>query len=76
MKIIGQYQQYYLFAPLKKEEAGTAIDKVSDIMQTDFNYVCITSPEDHRINGYIDAINGIASSFEWKKYNLIIATKP
>ena len=71
MKILGEHNGVYLFAPLKKEGTSSALDKISDIMNDhNLSYIGIISETDARINGYIDLVHQL--DLDFTKYNLII----
>ena len=76
MRILGQIDGVYFFAPRKKEDSSTAIDKIIDIMQgANFTHVGITSYDDLRKNGYADVVERIAGKIDFATHNLIIVKK-
>ena len=73
MKVLGERNGVYFFAPRKKEDTSKALDRISEIFNDkSFQYVGITSYDDFRKNGYHDDVEAIAGKIDFDGYNLII----
>ena len=75
MRILGQIDGVYFFAPRKKEDTATAIEKITEVMQCDFSYIGIVSADDFRKNGYHEEVERIAGKIDFTTHNLIIVKK-
>ena len=75
MKLLGQYDGAYFFCPRKNEDTDTAIDRISEIMDSDYHYTGLTSENDVRANGYQDIVERLSEKIDFTKYSLIIAKK-
>ena len=75
MKLLAQIDETYIFQLRKKEDTGTAIERIRDIIKHDLHYIGITSATDIRLNGRAALLDKLAELPDFTKFNIILAWK-